>query len=257
MGMPPVGVSTTIATNQTYNFSDQAVGGATVQIQLLDDAGNPQKTYHYYMYAKGFYLPKEGGVVQSMRKYRLIVLVPGYQDTIEASAIVPKSFRTVNNPPDSVVYQSGDGITLQVTPSYYPGRQTEYIASTVAQGALDSTRLTPFYADIFSRNSNNQLSDYQINNSNIINEKNFTVNSDGTITINFPWIGIAYYGANSLVLNAIDDNVYDFVRSQSVQTGGNTLPPGQIQNAIMHVKGGIGIFGAMATDTVNVYIKRN
>ena len=257
MGMPPVGVSTTIATNQTYNFSDQAVGGATVQIQLLDDAGNPQKTYHYYMYAKGFYLPKEGGVVQSMRKYRLIVLVPGYQDTIEASAIVPRSFKTVNNPPDSVVYQSGDGIKLQVTPSYYPGRQTEYIASTVAQGALDSTRLTPFYADIYSRNSNNQLSDYQINNSNIINEKNFTVNSDGTITINFPWIGIAYYGANSLVLNAIDDNVYDFVRSQSVQTGGNTLPPGQIQNAIMHVKGGIGIFGAMATDTVNVYIKRN
>ena len=257
MGMPPVGVSTTVAVNQSFNFSDQAVGGATVKIQLLDDSGNPQKTYNYYMYAKGFYLPKNGGIVQSMRKYRLIVTVPGYQDTIEASAIVPRSFKTVNNPPDSVVYQSGDGIKLQVTPSYYPGRQTEYIASTVAQGTLDSTRLTPFYADIFSRNSSNQLSDYQVNNSNIINAKNFTVNSDSTITINFPWIGIAYYGSNSLVLNAIDDNVYDFVRSQSVQTGGNTLPPGQIQNAIMHVKGGIGIFGAMATDTVNVYIKRN
>lgn len=255
--LPPVGLSTTVAANQKYNYMDEAVKGATVQIQLLNDNGTPQKTYKYYMYSKGIYLPKDSGMVQSTRKYRLTITVPDSPDTIEASAIVPKIFNVVNNPPDSVVYQSGDGISLDVTQSYYPGRQTEYIASAVAQGELDTTRLTPFYADVISRNSDTQLSDYRINNSNIINEANFTVNSDGTITINFPWIGIAYYGKNSLVLNAIDDNIYDFVRSQSVQTGGNTLPPGQIQNAIMHVKNGIGVFGAMATDTVNVYIKKN
>lgn len=255
--LPPVQLSTTSPADQVYNFEDQAIPGASVRIQLLNDSGTAQKTYRYYMYSNGFYLPQDSGIVQSLGKYRLTITIPGVKDTLEASAIVPKTFRTVNTPPDSVVYQSGDGITIDITQSYYPGRQTEYIASSVAKGQLDTLRLTPFYADIIGRGNNNQLSDYRINNSGIINAANFTLNSNGTITIKYPWIGIAYYGRNSLVINAIDDNIYDFVRSQSVQTGGNTLPPGQIQNAIMHVKGGIGVFGAMSTDTVNVYIKRN
>jgi len=256
--LPPLALSTTTPVDQKYSISDAGVGNADVQIQLLDDAGNVQKRYDYFMYAKGLYLPKNNtDTVKSLRKYHLRVVIPDSRDTLEATAIVPKAFHFINNPPDSVIYQSGDGISLDMTQSYYPGRQTEYIASAVAEGELDSLRLTPFYSDVYSRSNDNQLSDYQINNSNIINEGNFTVKSDGTINIQYPWIGIAYYGENSLVINAIDDNVYDFVRSQSVQTGGNTLPPGQIQNAIMHVKGGIGVFGAMATDTVRVYIKRN
>jgi len=48
--------------------------------------------------------------------------------------------------------------------------------------------------------------------------------------------------------------MYDFLRSQSVQTGGSTLSPGEIQNIDYNVEGGIGIFGSMASDTIAVNI---
>ncbi len=260
--LPQVQLFTTIPAGQKYDFEDIAVRGADVQIQLLNDDGNTEKTYDYEMYSEGFYVPADTGTVRSQREYRLLIRVPGDSATIEASAIVPESFHLTGSPPDTVIYQSADGIPLTITKSAYPGRQNIYIFSTVAVGGLDTLRLTPFYRDIFTQQSDQDdgdkisLSDYRINASPIVNEANFTPNSNGTLTIKWPWIGIAYYGKNKLVINAIDDNIYDFVRSQSVQTGGNTLPPGQIQNAIMHVKGGIGIFGAMATDTAEVYIKR-
>lgn len=49
--------------------------------------------------------------------------------------------------------------------------------------------------------------------------------------------------------------MYDFVRSESVQLGGSTLSPGEIQNVITHVEGGLGIFGSLASDTIQTYIK--
>ncbi|HBQ58078.1 MAG TPA: hypothetical protein DD671_00195, partial [Balneolaceae bacterium] len=94
------------------------------------------------------------------------------------------------------------------------------------------------------------------NSSGIINEANFQDNQDGTITLSYPWIGIAFYGVNNIVANAIDDNVYDFVRSQQVQLGGSMLSPGEIQNVIYHVEGGLGVFGSLATDTVTTFVSQ-
>jgi hypothetical protein len=67
---------------------------------------------------------------------------------------------------------------------------------------------------------------------------------------------VAFYEDNLIVANTIDDNVYDFIRSQETQLGGSTLSPGEIQNVIYNIEGGIGVFGALASDTVQVYIKR-
>jgi hypothetical protein len=51
--------------------------------------------------------------------------------------------------------------------------------------------------------------------------------------------------------------MYDFLRSQDVQTGGSTLSPGEIQNIRYNINGGIGIFGSMAADTNRVFIERS
>ncbi len=49
-------------------------------------------------------------------------------------------------------------------------------------------------------------------------------------------------------------NMYDFYRSRDIQGGGSTLSPGEFQNVIYNIDGGIGVFGSMASDTVLVTV---
>ncbi len=118
--------------------------------------------------------------------------------------------------------------------------------------------LTPFYAQLLedSDTPEEDLFLFSNNSSGILNEGNFEPNDDGSITIQYPWVGIAFFGENQIVANTIDDNVYDFVRSQQVQLGGSTLSPGEIQNVIYHIDGGIGVFGSLASDTVKTTVRR-
>ncbi len=254
--LPVVKLSHTLPATDKYTFSKVAVSGANVVIKLLPYQNQPGDTYSYEMTNYGVYTPVDNVTVLPRREYELEVTFPGQSNTITATTIVPDTFRTTSTVPDSIVYQSPNQLEIRTTQSYYPGRQNIFIFTVIANNPVENG-LTPFYLDQVQSNKNVYVSDYAINQSGIVNQSNYTTNSDGTLTLQIPWLGFAFFGGNELVLNVIDNNIYDYVRSQSVQTGGSTLPPGQIQNIINHVKGGIGVFGSMATDSVHVFLKRN
>lgn len=254
--LPQVRLSKTTSIDETYNFDDAAVRDASVEIRLLDDDSTVTETYTYHEWTvnqPGFYKPVPEARIQPERLYQLHITHEGNE--ITSTTFVPGDFETVNELNNRYVYQSDEQVEIETTPSaYITDRQSYYIftVNAVNPGRGD---LTPFYLDLI-KNQDAEPEDFYINSSGIINEKNYNQNENGTITLKVPWLAIAYFGDNDIIANAIDDNMYDFLRSQDVQTGGTTLSPGEIQNVQYNVNGGIGIFGSMSSDTNRVNIAK-
>lgn len=251
--LPHVRLSTTSSISERYTFSDNALAGANVEIRQLNSDSTVAETYNYQQVQPGIYFPTVPAVVQDEQLYQLHVVSDG--DTVTATTYVPSDFETVNDLQESYEYQSEQQIEITTTPSsYITDRQTYYIF-TVNVVAPDTADLTPFYLDLM-KDQDSDFRSFYINSSGIINEENYERSETGNIQLKVPWLAIAFYGRNDVVANAIDDNMYDFLRSQDVQTGGTTLSPGEIQNIRYNVNGGIGIFGSMASDTNRVVITR-
>jgi hypothetical protein len=252
--LPELRLSTTTPVEQEYEFEDNAVVSAEAEIRLLNPDSSIAQVYPYEEFQDGIYVPQVTVNVQSERLYQLHVVTQA-NDTISATTYVPGSFETVNELQSRYTYQSEEQIEVTTTPSsYISGRQTFYIFSVNVIDP-DSANLTPFYRDLVFEQEN-EISGYYINSSGIINEGNYDRNENGNITLTVPWLAVAFYETNDIVASAIDNNMYDFLRSQDVQTGGSNLSPGEIQNVRYNVNGGIGIFGSLAADTNRVYIER-
>ena len=251
--LPEVKVSRTAPIDRFYRFEDFAVDDASVVVSLLDEAGGVEARYPYVRAAEGRYRPAGQAVaVQPLRRYALEVDVPGEAGTVRASTLVPGGFRVLDFTADTVRYQGTEQFQARVTRSDYPGRQSYYIFTLVA---LDTSfGLTPFYADFVGDDDDDaQPEDFMRNASGLSNEANFDPNPDGTLTMRLPWVAIAFYGPNEIVANALDDNLYDFLRSR---LQGGTRSPGEMDNLLDHVDGGRGIFGSMARDSFTVFIQR-
>lgn len=243
-----VRVSRTSDLDATYRFEDVAVSDAQVEVQLLTDGGQVEARYMFVeMDTKpGVYVPLQAEVVLPLRRYRLEIATPA-GDAISGETRVPGAFEILNDPAESLVYQSTAQLELVVTRSSFPGRDQAYF--TVVTEALDpqADQLVPFAADLYDEGEGDfTLEDFVITGSPPFNEANFDINPDNTLTIRYPWIGISFYGPNRIRLSAIDDNLYDFLRSVGIQQGGSTFSPGEIPDVINHISGGIGIFGSYA-----------
>lgn len=247
--LPVVNLSTTLPVDQPYSFNDAAIVGADVIIHLLDEENDRiESSFAYSMIDSGTYIPQVNHTIRPRRTYLLEADIEDH-GLIQARTTVPDTFRVTGEVPESIVYQSSEQLELTITPNSNPGRQNVYVFNTIAEEA-EADNLTPFYKGLLDNSDDNELQDFTNNPSNLINEGNFRINEDGSINLRFPWIGVAFYGTNRIVTNSLDTNIFDFVRSQDVQLGGSTLAPGEIPNAIYHVEGGIGIFGALSADTV-------
>ena len=247
-----VRLSRTSDVNQLYSFTANAITGARVTVDLLGlDGVTVEQSYSFTENSSepGVYRPANPENILPSRTYRLNVNAIGWSPSTSDS-LVPGDFDLVEANADSVVYQGGEQLEVTVTPSAYPNRQSIFVFTTVS---LDPTaeNLTPFYRDVTDEDD---LESIETNESPILNEGNFIFNPDNTVTIRIPWIAIAFYGPNQLIASALDDNLYDFLRSQGIQQGGSTLGPGEIPNAIDHVDGGIGIFGSLARSQTMVEI---
>lgn len=253
----PVRLSRTLPLNQQYAF--QAVQDAEVRVDLLDANGAVEVSYPYRMAADepGVYRAvDEAARVEPLRTYRLEASVPG-SDRITATTVVPDTFSVVGASNDSLVYQSTEQLQLRVTRSRVPGRdQTYFIFVTEALDAREE-QLTPFAKALFE-NQDGELTieDLRLNGAPILNESNYDANADGTLTIKVPWLAIVFYGPNRLIANAIDDNLYDFIRSQSVQQGGSTFAPGEIPNVLERLEGARGVFGSYARIQQDLFVRR-
>lgn len=255
----PIRLSRTLPVNQTYDFTAQAVQNAEVTVDLLDASGAVETSYAFRSSPDepGVYRAvDEQALAEPLRTYRLEATVSG-SDRIRAETVVPDTFRVVQASADSLVYQSTQQLELRVTRSRVPGRDQSYIIFVTEALDAREEQLTPFAKAIFDNQEGDiTIDELRVSGSPILNEANYDINTDGTLTIRVPWLAIVFYGPNRLTANALDDNLYDFIRSQSVQQGGSTFAPGEIPNVLERVNGARGIFGSYASATRDLFVNR-
>lgn len=258
--LPDLRLSRTVPLDATYDAEKTGVRGAAVKVRLLDAAGGVEEEYDYRNSDAnvGMYFPATGWndtpIVQPLRSYELYVEAPGVPGPITSRTLVPDTFFVADISADSVEYLSNRQLTFELSPTVYPGRQNVYLITTVAVDARENT-LTPFAEGLLA-GSELTFDDIRERTAPLLNESNFERTDDGFVRIRFPWIGIYFYGRNEILVSAIDENLHDFVRSQSVQQGGSTLPPGEIPNVLEHVEGGRGIFGSYARQKLTFFVSR-
>lgn len=247
--LPVVKISETAAINVAYRFESYAVDNATVQVVLEDENGGTEERFVYQSSSPGIYSAVDQQVeVLPLRRYALEVEIPGHSQMITATTLVPGDFRIEALAVDSLVYQAEEALLLHVSRSSYPGRQAYYMNKL---HALDTTNaLTPFFQDLYDDEevSKQDLID---NSSGITNEANFEVLANDMLGVIVPWIGVAFYGPNEIVMDAIDDNLYDFIRSQEEN---GSRPLGERDNIIDYIEGGRGVFGSLARAKVEVFV---
>lgn len=251
--LPSVFVRTTGRADQEYNNSDLVLDDADVQIVLLDENGADDEVFEYvFSSEKEKYIPvDQNHRMLPTKTYRLDVSFNDRPEVVQASTTVPDDFEIINQIPETIVYQ-GSQLQLVLSATEKTQLQNIFVFTAIALHArLDN--MTPFYFAALEEDGV-KVSDFQTNSSGLINEDNFTLNEDGTITLKYPWLGIAFYGETRIVTQSVDKNIADLVRSQDVQLGGSTLSPGEIPNIIYNVEGGIGVFGSLSSDTVSTII---
>lgn len=251
--LPEIRLTHTVPADEPYRFEDTAVENADISVSLLRPTGSVAQKVDYSADSAGIFTPDQSLTVQPRRTYRLKAVIND-NNTVTATTTVPNSYQLTGSVPDSIVYQTEPqiGVTLVPDEPDTARRQKQFVFNLISEDYHNAS-LTPFYQDQLEGEDTNRK-DYRNNSSGLVSEGNFEIKEDGTINIWVPWIGFAFYGPNKIVTNSIDENLYDFIRTQGVQTGGSTLSPGEIPNVTYNIDGGIGIFGSIATDTVSTYL---
>ena len=258
--LPDLRLSRTVPMDAVYDRAETGIGGADVEIRLLDAGGAIEEVYEYREsgVSAGLYFPTTGWSdtpsVEPLRTYELYAEIPDEPEPVTSRTTVPDTFVIGGLSADSVEYLSDDQFSFEISRTEYPGRQNVYLVTTVALDGHEE-QLTPF-AEALLRDSELTIADLRERTAPLLNEANFDVTADGFIEIRFPWIGIYFFGRNQIIINSLDDNLHDFIRSHMIQQGGSTLPPGEIPNVLDRVEGGRGVFGSYARTSVEVYITR-
>ena len=195
--LPQIRLSSTTDIDATYNFTQLAESNARVEVRLLGDDGSIEEVHPYAETAlfPGVYFPEQEGIrVRPLRTYALDIQAEDRH--ITSRTVIPDTFSLITTNLDTLIYQSDDQLELTVTRSFFPGRQNIFIFLTES---LDPTfeNLTPFAADVFDPDEED-LADLASGSSPLLNEGNYDVNPDDTITIKFPWLALAFYGPNRL-----------------------------------------------------------
>lgn len=260
--LPMLLLTRTMPIDAPYTQEEVSINNASVEVQQLDgETGEVLGRFPYRLSNPGIYHPDLFVMHQVVPggTYRLEVVVPDY-GVVTATTTVPQPVRVIDPLPETIVYQCDDPAirederctpadrSLTIDPGSGTGdRQASFILATISLEPGEN-QLTPFYQNQLEE-EDEEWQNYISNASPMINEGSFERDEQGLISLRYPWLGVVFYGENQLVVNSLDRNITDFVRSQSVQLGGSTLSPGEIPNVIQHVEGGLGVFGSISSDT--------
>lgn len=250
--LPEIRLSTTGEFAAHYRFEDNGVTDAEVTISLLGSDGSASETYRYIPEGEGVFAPVEPGRVQAEQSYMLEIHIPADGTVLRSVTHVPGLFDLVSANADTLGYQGEEQLEAWVSRSAYPERQSIYVFTTVALDTLNYG-LTPMYAGLVENMDHTTKEDLVRNYSGLSNESSssYETDADGNLLLRLPWAGVAFYGPNEIIMSAVDDNLYDFLRSLDAASAA----PGQIENLIDHVEGGRGIFGSMAEARTKVYVR--
>ena len=278
---PDVRVTRTVALGDVYDPATAAIVGAAVRIERLAADSTVDGTVPYvYDAERRVYVPDGARPgVEPGRTYRLVVTALGREMTAETT--VPQAIGLVEGPPAEIGYQSNPGgPSVRITTSSVAGRQSVYIASTLA---LAPDAFTPFQDGGATRFRSQNLpgrfrpvpivrqfldcddvggalecdedpTDAAAGTSPVINETSYTLLPDGTALVNVPWLAFGFYGPAALSLVALDDALLDFVETQTLQQNPTTISPGEIPNVTTNVRGGLGVFGSFSRVTAQTTV---
>lgn len=259
--LPTIRLSETAPIEVGYSFEAQAISGAEVTI-TVDELGAAYELVESRDFPGNYLVPfsfsgPTSNVVPGAR-YRLDVRLPNRPDLVPAGEVVsaetfvPDTFRVIRPPADTLAYNVfGPGPAIDVTASGTDDRKAVFIFSVTALDP-DTYGLTPTYADLID--DDDDAEDLVDSASPLLNEENYDQNADGTLRIRVPWLAIAYYGPNRFTANALDDALFDYLRSRDAQFNPTTLSPGEIQRVLSNVENGVGVFGSLARVSVETFI---
>lgn len=247
--LPTVFVHRTSPIESVYDRSQLGVENAIIMMREWDSDGNLKLNIAYNSTGSGSYEPLIGGItVKPGFRYTIEVTFRDSDQRLTAQTIVPGAFTIESINSRELQYQGSEQFILQLTRSFYPGRQSYYVFTNLTLDP-DNAVMTPFYAD-----ASGDREDFYVVSSGIVNETSTGNNGNDLVELTFPWIGVAFYGPNQIRVSAIDDNLYDLIRSAGIQLGGSTQSPGEIENVISRVNGGLGIFGSYYQESIDVNI---
>ncbi|WP_263792097.1 DUF4249 domain-containing protein [Salinibacter sp.] len=270
--MDSVRITRTARASAEYTPGRTAVEGADVQVQRLNDSGGVAATVPYAETdsTDGLYVPEPPAPVEPRATYRLRA-APPEGPVVTAETTVPAPVEAVRTENDTTTYPDPDDensappqfeLTVRPGPSALE-RQNVYVLTSrslldlqsIPASPPDSVAgrlLTPFYLEQYDADSDT-LASFRVNSSGLLNEANFTANDDGTVGITLPWLAVAFYGPNQVRASVVDNNLYDFLRTQSAQQ--MSLAPGEIPNIDEDIENGTGIFGSYAEASGRVLIR--
>lgn len=233
---------------EEYNKAERGINDATVIVREVSPSGETSQIVTFVRTGQGVYSPVESGITVKPRyRYELEATIPSLDTRVSTYTVVPDTFSIKGINSTALVYQGPEQFELTLTPSFFPGRQSYYIFTNETLDP-ENAEFTRFYAD-----ADGDREDFYRVSSGIINQTSTAQNGD-VVELTFPWIGVAFYGPNRLRASAIDDNMYDYIRSLQIQGGGSTLSPGEIENIISNVEGGIGVFGSYSEVAVEIEV---
>ncbi|WP_263788029.1 DUF4249 domain-containing protein [Salinibacter grassmerensis] len=264
-----VRVTRTARADAEYTPKQTAVQGAEVRVQRLNDEKGVAESIPYVETdSVGVYAPEAPATVEPRTSYRLRVNTPE-GTVVTATTTVPAPVEAVRTENDTTTYPDEEGsdppqfeLTIRPEPSTLE-RQNVYVLTSrslldfqsIPPSPPDSIAgrlLTPFYLERYDADSDT-LASSRVNSSGLLNEANFTRNDDGTVSITLPWLAVAFYGPNQVRASVVDNNLYDFLRTQSAQQ--RSLAPGEIPNIEEEIENGTGVFGSYAEASGNTFIR--
>lgn len=243
-----VRLSTTSPFEEKYSFSDVAVSGAEVYMFKLDRDCNRTEQFKFYESNEGIYRPVEELIPEPRNTYELLAIAQG-SDTLRTFSTIPDTFSVAEIIRQKATFSSEEQVQVRLTQSWFPGRQNKFIL-TAQTLAPEEYHMTPYYYSDKKKVRNRR---HRVR-SNIISQSKYDVYDDGTFKLNYPWLAVAWFGPNKVYVHTIDDNIYDYYRSQDIQIGRYIQAPGQIQNPITNVEGGKGLFGSMTGVSFEIYV---
>lgn len=244
-----VWLTRTVDARSSFDAEENAVRSDdinTIKVLKLNEDGSMAVPTSYSEASPGVYTPDSDTKVDPGTSYRLEVdLKDG--PTVTSTTTVPNAFTLENVENTTAVFQNPQRQpTFVLNPpdaasqQYEQDRQNVYFFTVTTEGKLDPDNLTPFYRDSYDADEDS-IESFRVNSSGLLNQANFSSRGSGRVSVDLPWIGVAFFGKNTIGINLVDDNYYDFLRSESAQ---ENAPPGEFPNIIEHVENGTGIFAS-------------
>lgn len=261
--LPPVYVRETLPPGESYSLSKAAVRGATVTIRR----GAVSYVYVEQPDTLATYVPPVGApAVLPSVEYELLVSAPDGRSAravtrtpapfhveewawlSETTLEVVGTLRTFEEGGDSVYQEPENQMTyLEDLLEARFTRDPAVPGYQVGILSLDLGSPLVLQADFLT---DEDLADIERAGSSPPFEA-----ADGTIRM--PWFAIAYEGRHKVLIFAMDQNWFDYVRSSPEFTGGGSFGGNAgdaFERPIFHVEGGIGLFGSAAVDSLGFIV---